>query len=127
MSRVKAGPNISNICVFSVCMKRYDGRTKPIPKPRPAVKGKKGKPSVSLWVGEMSGLDGTNLNTSLSLTKTKLTINMGLPMFVLMWRGREENIQNFTVFGFVLNNTFLFRIPKYRQQLNPMCPPSLCV
>ena len=33
--------------VFSICMKRYDGRTKPIPKPRPLpVKGKKGKKLV---------------------------------------------------------------------------------
>ena len=27
-------------------MKRYDGRTKPIPKPRPVVKGKKAKKLV---------------------------------------------------------------------------------
>ena len=30
-------------------MKRYDGRTKPIPKPRPVVKGKKAKKLVRHW------------------------------------------------------------------------------
>ena len=48
-------------------------------------------------------------------------------MFVLIWRGGNIPKIHFSVFGFVLKNTFLCRIPKYRQQLNLMCPPSLCV